>query len=46
MISKWRGFDLSKRVRNINKAFNREKINSPEEFCMIVNTPLLFWFWE
>ena len=44
MITEWSGFNLSKRVRNINKAFNREKISSPEEFCIIVNTPCYFGF--
>ncbi len=44
MIQSWRGFDLSKRIRNINKAFEKEKINSPEEFCVIVNTPCYFGF--
>jgi len=44
MINEWRGFDLSSRVRNILKAFNKEKINSPEEFCIIVNTPCYFGF--
>jgi hypothetical protein len=44
MITSWRDFDLSKRVRNIEKAFNRDKINSSEEFCVIVNTPCYFGF--
>ncbi len=44
MISEWRGFNLSKRVRNINLAFGREKIGSPEEFAIIVNTPCYFGF--
>ena len=44
MITSWRDFDLSKRVKNIIKAFDREKIISPEEFCIIVNTPCYFGF--
>ena len=44
MISQWRGFDLSRRVSNIHKAFNKEKISSPEEFCIIANTPCYFGF--
>jgi hypothetical protein len=44
MITEWRGFDLSKRISNINKAFKKEKISSPEEFCIIVNTPCYFGF--
>ena len=44
MITAWRDFDLSKRVRNIEKAFNKKKISSPEEFCIIVNTPCYFGF--
>jgi hypothetical protein len=44
MITEWRGFDLSKRVCNINKAFNKEKISAPEQFCVIVNTPCYFGF--
>ena len=44
MISQWRGFDLSRRVSNIHKAFNKEKISSPEEFCIIANTSCYFGF--
>ena len=44
MITQWRGFDLSKRVENIIRAFNRETINSHDQFCIIVNTPCYFGF--
>jgi len=44
MITGWRNFDLSKRVHNIEKAFNKEKISAPEEFCIIANTPCYFGF--
>jgi hypothetical protein len=44
MITSWRDFDLTKRVRNIERAFRREKISSPEEFCIIANTPCYFGF--
>lgn len=44
MITEWRDFDLKKRIDNIERAFNREDISSPEQFCIIVNTPCYFGF--
>lgn len=44
MITAWRDFDLTKRIRNINIAFNKDNIKSPDEFCVIANTPCYFGF--
>jgi len=42
--SYWRDFDLTKRKRNIQRAFNREEIRSPEDFPMVINTPCYFGY--
>jgi len=43
-MEEWRGFDLTKRKRNILRAFNKQEIRKPEEFPIIVNTPCYFGF--
>lgn len=43
-FAEWRGFDLRKRREKIRKAFNREKVSSPEDIPIIINTPCYFGF--
>lgn len=40
----WRGFDLSARMRKIERAFNREQVTDPDDVPILVNTPCYFAF--
>lgn len=44
VFKEWRGFDIAGRCKKIERAFNLEKVRSPEDFPIIINTPCYFGF--
>lgn len=40
----WRGYDLSPRIRKLERAFRREEITSAEDMPILVNTPCYYAF--
>jgi uroporphyrinogen-III decarboxylase len=40
----WRGYDLSARIRKIERTFGLEDVTSPEDVPVLVNTPCYFAF--